>query len=172
MARAEITFSVDGVEEIRRVRLQLTQEANRWIPRAIDHEVMQEARQMRDKARENILAMPTPANAGHTGMRAEIAAGVRVRRMGPGLIRIGTQMSDNDEAMLPRGTDTRASGHKGWEHPFFGDRSRWYRQSGSFSWFLDAMQDGRDDIVRRLNEVLEDAADRIDRAKTAGLIDG
>lgn len=160
MGRVEIGFEVTGLDHLRRLRLHLTEEANRTIPRDIDTSVMAGARFLRDVARKKVLAQPTPQNAGHTGMRAEIARGVRVRRVAPGTIRLTTQMSESDEAMLPRGTDMP---RKGWRHPVFGNRDVWVRQHGPYSWFIDTMQDGEDNIRERLELVLERAAERIDR---------
>lgn len=156
-----ISFEVEGLEDLRMVRLALTQ-ANRDIPRDSSRELMAEARLLRDKARSAILAMPTPAQAGHTGLRKEVAAGVHVQRLpiagDVSRVRIGTDMKERDEKRLPRGLDTT---WKGWRHPFFGDRSRWYRQHGEYSWFMDTMEDGEDNLERRLYEVLRENRDDI-----------
>jgi hypothetical protein len=156
-----ISFEVEGLADLRLIRLALTQ-ANREIPREMSKAVTTQARLLRDEARAEIVAMPTPQQAGHTGMRKEIAAGVHVNRLplvGDATgVRIGTRMTERDEAMLPRGMDSPI---KGWRHPFFGDKTRWYRQHGIYSWFMDTMEDGHDPLERRLYEVLRDARDDI-----------
>jgi hypothetical protein len=155
-----ISFEVEGLEDLRMVRLALTQ-ANRDIPRDMAKAINAEARQLRDEARAEIIAMPTPQQAGTTGMRKEIAAGVHISRLplagDASGVRIGTRMTERDENYLPRGMDSR----KGWQHPFFGDKDNWYRQYGQYSWFMDTMADGENDLERRLYEVLRDNRDDI-----------
>lgn len=157
-----INFEVEGADDIRLVKLALTEQL-RSIPREIDKTFTHEARILRDRARAKIKAQPTPKKAGHTGLRREIAAGVHYVRINPKPewtgIRISTMMPERDEAMLPRGTDSPI---KGWRHPVFGNRNNWVRQHGAYSWFIDTMQDAEEDMRVRLQWVFEDAAEDID----------
>ena len=162
-----ISFEIEGLADLRLIRLALT-EANRDVPREMTKAVTTQARLLRDEARAEIVAMPTPKQAGHTGMRKEIAAGVHNTRLpltGDATgVRIGTRMSERDEAMLPRGMDSTI---KGWRHPTFG-RDPWVRQYGIYSWFMDTMEDGHDPLERRLYEILRDARDAIARGGRVG----
>lgn len=102
-------------------------------------------------------ALPTPRNAGHTGLRERVASGVHVIQRGPAGVRVATSMNEPDERIIPRGFDRK----EGWRHPFFGDRDRWYRNPG-YSWFRETFDEGaREEFERELDNVLEHQARRV-----------
>lgn len=74
-------------------------------------------------------------------------------------MRFITKMDDPQEAELPRGED---SGERGWRHPVFG-HDVWVHQRGG-SWFRETIADQRPDIERRLQDVLDQAAQQIQDA--------
>lgn len=103
-------------------------------------------------------AMSLPARGTkHTGLRGRLAAGVRAQTNGQH-VRITSSMADPSEAALPRGMD---NGTRGWRHPVFGNRNVWVQQRGG-SWFRGPIAGNHDQVERRLNDVLEEAARRID----------
>ena len=107
-------------------------------------------------------ALALPARKGkHSGLRARLAKSVGVQ-LGVGSnarMRFITKMDDPEEAELPRGED---SGERGWRHPVFG-HDVWVHQVGG-SWFRETIADQRSDIERRLQDVLDQAAQQIDDA--------
>jgi hypothetical protein len=108
------------------------------------------------------LALPA-RRAKHTGLRARLAAGVGVQ-VGVGgnaRMRFITKMPPGQEE-LPRGED---SGLRGWRHPVYG-HDVWVHQRGG-SWFRETIADQRPDIERRLQDVLDQAAEQIQRAGRA-----
>lgn len=109
-----------------------------------------------DIAANKARRLPTPRNAGHTGLRERVASGVHPIVRGRAGVRIVTSMAEPDERIIPRGFDRKI----GWRHPFFGDRSRWYRNPG-YSWFMETMTDSREDFERELTDVLEESARRV-----------
>jgi hypothetical protein len=108
-----------------------------------------------EQAAQRVRRLPVRGNAGHTGLRERVAAGLRVTGS-LGFWRITTSMPSGQE-IIPRGLDRTA----GWTHPVFGHdpvvRQRPYRSG----WFLDTFQDAQDDMASHLEGVLEDAADFI-----------
>lgn len=108
-----------------------------------------------------MAAMALPARKlKHTGLRARLAAGAGVQ-LGVGRnarMRFTTKMPPGQEE-LPRGED---SGERGWRHPVYG-HDNWVHQRGG-SWFRETIADQRPDIERRLQDVLDDAAQTIQDA--------
>lgn len=96
----------------------------------------------------------------HTGLRARLAAGVAVQASvgASARMRFVTKMPPGQEA-LPRGED---SGMAGWRHPVFG-HDKWVTQRGG-SWFRQTIADDRPDLMNRLQDVLDAAAQQIDDA--------
>lgn len=101
--------------------------------------------------------------AGHTGLRARVAAGVGVRKgistKSTAYFRIFTEMADQSQAPIPRGLDSP----KGWRHPLFGNKKYWFQSRPTRpGWFTDTISDGADSVERAI-------ADALDRAeRTAG----
>lgn len=121
--------------------------------------IVDDAERLADVARGRVLGLPTPRNAGHTGLRAKVAQGVHVEKQGTGGVRIQTSMPTRSEGRIPRGLDSP----KGWRHPLFGDKSRWFANPG-YDWFISTFSHGDDVIEKDLKNVLEKVADQVDRA--------
>lgn len=94
----------------------------------------------------------------HTGLRARIAAGVGMKRTFQG-VRFTTSMPPGEEE-LPRGED---SGLKGWRHPVYGNQNNWVHQIGG-SWFRETIANDRPQFENKMQDVLDQARDQIDRA--------
>lgn len=91
-------------------------------------------------------------------LRRQVARGVRVQastggRKGAGL-RIVTTMPTKDDAMLPRGLDSK------WRHPIFGDKERWVEQDGT-SWFREPLAQMRPAVDKQVRAVIDQAATQI-----------
>lgn len=152
----ELHISISGIDEINDVVKALA-EADRSLPKQFIRDIAEIAQGMAAEARARALALPAKGTSGTTGLRKDVARGVRVRTV-VNRVSITTSMPETDEAIIPRGFDTR----RGWRHPVFGNKSNWVRQpGGEFSWFMEAMQDGKDPMTDKLTEALEDAAERI-----------
>ncbi|MFD4474706.1 hypothetical protein ACFWPU_01115 [Streptomyces sp. NPDC058471] len=100
--------------------------------------------------------------AGHTGLRARVAAGVGVRKgistKNNAYFRIYTSMANTAESPIPRGLDSP----KGWRHPLFGNRNHWFQSRPTRTgWFTDTIADGADNIERAIANALDRAADTI-----------
>lgn len=113
-------------------------------------------------------ALELPADGvKQSGLRGRLAAGVGVR-IGVGknaYMRFTTKMPAGQEA-LPRGED---SGIAGWRHPVYALASElsghghgwtWVHQDGS-SWFRDTIANDRPQLQRSLQQVLDDAAQKV-----------
>ncbi|WP_305781493.1 hypothetical protein [Nocardia nova] len=162
MGQAEFEFDVDGLVKFQNLYRAIGTE-NRALPRSFKKAMMTQAKVAAKAAGAKVLEEPTPANAGHTGLRKNIQRGVGVEDKGAAdavNIRITTAMPEEDEAIIPRGMD----GFRGWRHPVFGNRNNWVRQSGHFSWFMDTMQGIKEPLEQQLQQAMEDAAERIDKA--------
>lgn len=159
----EISFDVVGLRDFRDVARALGREG-RQIPKRVAKVINKEAKYAAKQAKAKALAIPTEGDK-HTGLRSEVAAGVKVVPTDTGAT-VTTSMAEEDEQYIPRGLDT----DKGWQHPFFGDRDKWVRQynPGHFSWFTETMNSAREPIADGIHEVLEDAADAIDRESPFG----
>jgi hypothetical protein len=132
---------------------------DRTLSGNVNRRMRAEAEKLIDIAQVKVRALPTPRNAGHTGLRNRIAAGTFLAGQGSNL-RVTTSMPEEDEAIIPRGMDRGAAG---WRHPVFGNMNVWVRQNG-YSWFAETMESGQQPIERALTNELEAAADFIDRS--------
>lgn len=129
--------------------------ANDDMPGQLIDSIEDDAEGLAKVARGRVLGLPTPRNAGHTGLRAKVAAGVHVERHKFG-VRVQTSMPTASEGIIPRGLDRP----KGWRHPLFGDKERWYSNPG-YDWFVSTFSRAEDQVEFGLHDVLERAADRI-----------
>jgi hypothetical protein len=132
---------------------------DRTLSGSINRRMRAEAEKLIEIAQGKVRVLPTPKNAGHTGLRNRIAAGTFLAGRGSNL-RVTTSMPEEDEAIIPRGMD---SGKKGWMHPVFGNMNVWAHQNG-YSWFMETMEGGQQPIERALTDELEAAAEFIDRS--------
>lgn len=140
--------------EWRRVENALgTQE--RALPPQLHFSLRRDAEARAEEARSRVRRLPVRGNAGHTGLRERVAAGLRVTGS-LGFFRITTSMPSGQE-IIPRGLDRKV----GWTHPVFGHgptvRQRPYRSG----WFLDTFQDDQAAMAANLEDELEDAADYV-----------
>lgn len=133
--------------------------ANDELPGNLRDAIIDDAENLAKVAQGRVLGLPTPRNAGHTGLRKKVAAGVHVERQGTGGVRIQTSMPTSSEGIIPRGLDRP----KGWRHPLFGDKSQWFSNPG-YDWFISTFSNSEDLIERDLNSVLERAAERVAKA--------
>jgi hypothetical protein len=130
--------------------------ANDDLPDDLRDAIVDDAERLADVAKGRVLGLPTPRNAGHTGLRSKVAAGVHVERQGTGGVRVQTSMPTASEGIIPRGLD-RA---KGWRHPLFGDKNHWFSNPG-YDWFVSTFARSEDMIESHLHHVLERAAREI-----------
>lgn len=154
----ELSVARDGYEKLDRVIDRLG-EVYRSIPRDTHEAILEEAQLLKNKAAVKAANEPT-FGPKHTGLRGKVAAGVGVEETDDGA-RITTSMPKRDEAIIPRGFDR---GFGGWRHPLFGDKARWFRQNGKYSWFMSTMRDGDKDLKRKIGEVLKEAAYQVRNA--------
>lgn len=130
--------------------------ANDVLPSDLRDAIEDDAEALADVARGRVLGLPTPRQAGHTGLRKKVAAGVHVERQGTGGVRIQTSMPTKSEGRIPRGLDSP----KGWRHPLFGDKNHWFSNPG-YDWFISTFSNSEDLIESHLHNVLERAAEDI-----------
>lgn len=153
---AELDVSISGTDDFERASAALAGAEDR-LPEDIRKEIRGVADRLANIARRRVLEEPTHGPK-HTGLRAEISAGVSVLDESYGA-KISTSVPQTDEAIIPRGLDAH-----GWRHPVFGSRSNWVDQHGAFSWFMDSMQGARPDGEANLERLLEETAERIAQA--------
>lgn len=157
-----LEFEVSG-SDLNRVARALDNQ-NRDIPDKAQREIAEEGRERVKMARQKVLSLPVKRPRHHRGdrrgLRRDVAAGVELTNTEDG-VHISTSMPNANEAVIPRGMDTRT----GWRHPVFGRTSdEWVRRTEEYSWFQETFESARGPIMDRLGEVLEDAADEIDRS--------
>lgn len=138
------------IEALRRVDAE--------FPHRLKDKIKEDAEELADVAKGRVLGLPTPAHAGHTGLREKVAAGVQVIDTPGGGVRVVTEMPTPSEGIIPRGLDRL----KGWRHPLFGDKSHWYSNPG-YDWFLSTFERGKShmkgDLTKVLEKGLKDVAD-------------
>lgn len=165
MSDMEISFDVSGIEEFRRVARVIGRE-NRNLPQKFLKTIDREAKVLRKEAAAKASSMPVVKGEKHTGLRRDVASGVFiasvVEKDGARGVRIMTSMPDEEEAIIPRGLDSR----RGWRHPVFGDKSSWVTQHGAYSWFMETMDNGQLPIALGIHQHIKDAIDAIDDAAT------
>lgn len=162
---SDIEFNIDGRKAFSDVARTLGR-INRSIPRDIDKAIEKEAKTLKKEAAAKALTEPA-FKGKHTGLRKDIARGVGVAPIseaGREGYRVITAMPDENEAIIPRGFDSR----KGWRHPVFGKPIPWVTQRGAFSWFMDTMQHARPRLEPKIHDILEDAADQVERSAHNG----
>lgn len=130
--------------------------ANDELPGQLRDAIEDDAEELAKVARGRVLGLPTPRHAGHTGLRAKVAAGVHVERQGTGGVRVQTSMPTPSEGIIPRGLDRP----KGWRHPLFGDKNHWFSNPG-YDWFISTFAHSEDLIERDLLDVLKRAAENV-----------
>jgi len=135
--------------------------ANDDLPGDLGDAIEEDAKELANRAKFRVMALPTPRQAGHTGLRRRVARGVHVVKQGTGGVRVQTSMVDPSEGIIPRGLDRP----EGWRHPLFGDKNHWYRNPG-YDWFISTFSNsGSENMIEKsLHDVLEKAGDRIARA--------
>lgn len=126
------------------------------LPHRLRDSIRKDAEDKANEARGRVLGLPTPANAGHTGLRAKVAAGVQVVDRGEGGVRVTTNMPSASEGIIPRGLDRT----KGWRHPLFGDKRHWYSNPG-YDWFLSTFSNAEGEFESNLDKVLQAAAKEV-----------
>lgn len=151
-------FNVIAGPEWERVVAALTR-ADAQMQGKLRDAIEDDAERLADVARGRVLGLPTPANAGHTGLRVKVAAGVHVERQGTGGVRVQTSMPTRSEGVIPRGLDRP----KGWRHPLFGDKNNWFSNPG-YDWFISTFAHSEKLIEHDLDKVLERAAKDIAEA--------
>ncbi|MFE7797059.1 hypothetical protein [Nocardia sp. NPDC057440] len=175
----ELEFEISGDRAFLEVAKAFTR-IDRSIPRDALKAIKDEARLLSKEASAKALAEPALGTK-HTGLRKRVAKGVKVQSLANGSAtdfegaptegnsgwqgyRIATSMPEEDEAIIPRGFDHR----RGWRHPLFGNKKKWYRNYGAFSWFLETMQKSKSDLDPKMEKILEDAADHVDKSAHLG----
>lgn len=134
------------------------------IPARTTEQLVELGAVMVAKAKARVLQVPAPRNAGHTGLRLRIAAGVTaVQSELTGSVTIQTEMDREDEAMLPRGMDFKASGGNGWRHPFFG-HDPWFRNDAYISWFVSTMSQANQYGTAKVQAMLEQISEEVAQA--------
>lgn len=126
------------------------------IPQRAKDEILVLCQTLAAKASASALATPAYGKK-HTGLRARVAAGVSAVPTDTGA-RIITVMDKANEAVIPRGMDTVASGGNGWRHPLFGKEDKWFRNEPSRSWFLGSMNSATEEGQARLSAMLDQVA--------------
>lgn len=126
------------------------------IPQRTLDELLKLCQGLASKAAARALSQPS-FGPKHTGLFARVAAGVSAVPTDYGATVITTMEKEN-EAIIPRGMDTVASGGRGWGHPLFGKREHWYRNEPTSSWFLGAMNSATEEGEARLAAMLEQVA--------------
>lgn len=96
------------------------------------------------------------------GLRAAIASGVELK-MNTGTRKVGVAIRAKKTPAV-RGfalAARRTNRSKGWRHPFFGDRERWYDQKGKVGWFDDTIPKFTPQFLQAGKQAMDEMAARI-----------
>lgn len=124
------------------------------LPDQIKKDIKAVAERKAEEARNKIRSFPTHGSK-HSGLREQVAQGVEVSSSGGG-VKITAGIADPEKRNIPMAFDRP----EGWKHPLFGNRHRWYRNTGG-SWFAETFEHAEDEFERRLTETLEKQARNI-----------
>ena len=149
---ADLHVSVEGLDELDHVTEALSEE-ERDLPDDLHKAIRDKARDLAQQARDKVLGEPIHGIK-QTGLRAKMAAGTTVEDTDDGASVVVEP--DGEDARLPADMD-----EGGWSHPVFGNRNNWVTQNGYFSWFTETMDEGDELIENALEDVLDQAAERI-----------
>ena len=147
---------------LRRLLRALRQEADgKTLKSDLVRELRKAAEPARDAARTAVLSIDS-----HSGvvpdLRAAVARSTRISVRTTG--RVGVSIRASKRGM-PRGflnAPQRLNSRRGWRHPFFGDRERWYAQMGKPGWFDDSISPFAPAAREGAAQALERVAKRID----------
>lgn len=149
---ADLSIHVGGLDELQAVADAL-REAESTLPRDFQRAIHDVAEQLAATARVRVRSEPIHGIR-QTGLREKLAAGTAVEDTSDGASIVVNP--EGEDARLPADMD-----EGGWSHPVFGNRNRWVSQDGYFSWFMDTMDEGENDLEDALGRVIDDAIDRI-----------
>ena len=94
-----------------------------------------------------------------SGLRQSIAAATKVAITAQGIrITVDGRKLPPDQRNLPRALDSK----KGWRHPLFGRKDRWYAQKAQ-PWFWTTLIKHAPDFRKKLDEALDRLARQIDK---------
>lgn len=130
-------------------------EIDATLPRKLRKDIRDKVKPLVQQAKAKERAIPIHG-AKQTGLRRMVARGVGIR-VGVGknaYVRVTTRVDDPSKISLPRHLDNPS---RGWVHPTFGHPPE-VRQHTGDDWFMDTFRHGKDDMVRGIHQVLEDAA--------------
>jgi hypothetical protein len=128
------------------------------------------------RVKRNVRGLDVSGEHGSTGLRREVATGVKLKvsaggRRGAGL-RVTTTMRRSKAAVIPRGLDSFTK-YVGWTHPVFqraglsSEQAVRVTQPG-YSWFMEAWQEERPKIQAEMQAIVDDAKARLRAAGVDG----
>lgn len=161
MVSSWVSFGVSGGQDFLEAAESL-KTIERDFPGWVHRTISDEAGKLRDQAASVLTQEPTHGLK-HTGLRATIAAGVKVvpysDDTGTG-VKIITTVPRPNMASIPAGLDSGMI--TGWRHPVFGRRrNRWVTEHGSLPWFTGTMATAEPTITKKISADMERAAEQI-----------
>jgi hypothetical protein len=151
------------VNDLRQFATRLRQESgDNALTKELTKAIRVAAKELCDSAKSRIKGMSSRSNGRRAGgsLRAKIASKttVTVKVTGPKVgVRIGVMTSGMPRGFAAAGSATNDAG---WRHPVFG-RGVWVNQSGLPGWFDRTLEAGGDDTRRKIQDVINDFADRL-----------
>jgi hypothetical protein len=116
-----------------------------------------------DEAKAAIKSMPS-SGARHGGMslRNEVAKKVAIEvRLGGRSVGAKVKAKKTPGVRGFANAPKRLNRAKGWRHPFFGDKERWYSQLGKVDWFDGPMRAGKPRYRQAVIDAMEATARKI-----------
>lgn len=154
MAGFELRFDVggDAREEIQGIVARMRAEEDE-LPHKFVEAIRNKAAELRDLARDKVLAEPTHSQF-HSGLRAKMAAGTHVEDTNDGADVVVS--GEGEDERLPYDMD-----EGGWAHPVWGHRNNWVYQGGYYSWFTETMDNADEPLEEDLDNILDRAIEII-----------
>lgn len=161
MASSWLNIGVEGLQDFDKSVADI-EYVEREFPNWVHKDLSDSMDSIKKNAARRIMEEATHGRK-HTGLRASIAAGLRVDpyedATGSGFS-LTSSVPQPDEGAIPRGFDPGLAA-RGWRHPVFGNKNKWVSQRGDVSWFSDSVNEETPVVEQKIQDDVEKAIQRL-----------
>lgn len=158
-----IKIEIGGEGDLRRLADRFRRAGGRELSRRLKVALYEGIQPMHAQAQINVLNTPTHGDK-HTGLRGKIARALEVNvsdsttAAAKVTLQVDPDRMPTNQRTLPRYVE----GFGRWRHPLFGNRRKWYGQSGH-PWFRPAVREHLKDVRRAVENLVDKIAREIER---------
>lgn len=117
--------------------------------------ILDETLKAADEAKQKVLSEPTHGSS-HTGLRAKIAAGVKVVEIDGGF-EIQVEVPESNLKNIPWGMDSTS---QGWWHPVFGKKP-YVHQRGTVPWWSEPTSKAESELKQKIPRAIDEAVKEV-----------